>query len=352
MAGKGSKVLVAALLLLVSCVKDKPGASNSIITTNGILVLCEGQFSAGNASVYRIDPATGASNGDLYKAANGTVSGDVLQSMALSGSSYWMLLNNSGRISVVDSHTFKQTAVIPVRYPRYMLQVSATLAYVSTLYSNKLFVVNTQHYTVVDSVLLPDGNPEGMCMYNNYLFVATWDTASNAIWKINTTTNIVEQRIGIAGFAPHDILLDAEQKLWVLSGNAVKGRRAAFTRVDPSTGTTLGQWMFDEGVEPIKPVLSPQRDSIYFIEVNFTGGTTANGIYKASLTHFGIPMLPFLPAVQYQYFWSLGIHPATGNIFVGDPKGFNQAGQVFEYSRGGVLLQSYKVGVGPCGFLF
>lgn len=343
--------IIAGFLVLAGCVKDKPTELQSVLTQHGTLVICEGQFSAGNASLYRIDVNTGSSQGDLYKQSNGTYAGDVLQSMYRIGANYWLLLNNSGKISVVDTQNFKVQHTIPVKYPRYLLQVDDQTVWISTLYSKKVMVVDINSAQVIDSIILPDNNPEGMCLMGNSVFIATWDTASNAVWKVDVSSHSV-QRINISSIAPHDILLDYEQKLWVLSGNATKGRAAAFTRIDPSTGIVLASYKFQNGIEPIKPVLTKRRDSVYFIEVNFNGGTTANGIYRAALNNFSIPSVPFIQAVQYQYFWALGINPDNCNVFVGDPKGFNQAGSVYEYSTTGTQLRSYKVGVGPGGFLF
>ena len=65
-----------------------------------------------------------------------------------------------------------------------------------------------------------------------------------------------------------------------------------------------------------------------------------------------LPSQPFLAAKQYQYFWALGIDPATGQIFVGDPKGSIQKGSVFIYQQDGTLKRTLTVGLGPGHFYF
>ena len=65
-----------------------------------------------------------------------------------------------------------------------------------------------------------------------------------------------------------------------------------------------------------------------------------------------LPTQPFIPSQSFQYFWALGIDERTGNIFVGDPKGFVQKGSVSVYQPDGTLVKTFKTGVGPGHFYF
>ena len=71
------------------------------------------------------------------------------------------------------------------------------------------------------------------------------------------------------------------------------------------------------------------------------------GIHDAAL-----PAQPFVAAKQYQYFWALGVDPVTGNIYVGDPKGFVQKGSVYIYQQDATLIKTFSVGLGPGHFYF
>lgn len=353
MRSKGYKALIG-LALLAGCVKDKPDTQKTVVPTDksGVYVVCEGQFTAGNAALYLYRPTKDSVYGDLYSAANGQPLGDVFQSMRMIDNRLFLAVNNSDKVVAVNAGDIKAVGVISIPSPRYILPVGADRAYVSSLYHNKVYVINTASLQLVDSIAVSSLNTEGMTLCNGDAYVCAWDTTSRNIYKINTTTSTVAQTIQVAGVAPHDILVDKEQMLWVLSGNQPRGKHAYWTRIDPSTGATLKTYAFPTTAEPIKPVLNNTKDTLYFIEVNYNGGTADNGIYRMDIHAAALPSAPFITAQQYQYFWSVGVDPITGYIYAGDPKGFNQKGSVSIYKPDGAKVSSFNVGVGPGMFLF
>jgi DNA-binding beta-propeller fold protein YncE len=60
-----------------------------------------------------------------------------------------------------------------------------------------------------------------------------------------------------------------------------------------------------------------------------------------------LPTVPLIPTLPYQYYYALGIEPATGYLYVGDPKGFTQKGTVSIYKQDGTLIKSFVTGLGP-----
>ncbi len=191
-----------------------------------------------------------------------------------------------------------------------------------------------------------------MCAHAGNIFVCPWDTTCNKVYKIDATTSQVTQSIQASGYAPHAVLVDKEQMLWVLSGNVPKGKPAFLTRIDPSTGNTLKTYTFPSKTDPIKPIFNYTKDTLYFIEVQYDGTVNNNGIYRMAIYDATLPVQPFIKAAQYQYFWALGIDPATGNIYIGDPKGFTQKGTVSVYQPNGTQLKTFDVGLGPGQFYF
>ncbi len=355
MGRKNYKAVIAVLCCwLAACVKDKPlpAINNAPAGNRNVYVVCEGNFGNGDASLYLYEPVKDSVYGDLYKNANNQPLGDVFQSMIRIGGRFFLCINNSDKVVVIDTGTLKVVTTISISKPRYILPVSATKAYVSTLYSNKVYIINPQTYAITGTIELPCQNPEGMCLYNNYAIICSWDTACNTIFKVDIATDKIAQTIKVAGYAPQSVLLDKEQMLWVLAGNQSKGRAATWTRIDPSTGGILMSYQFPANADALKPVFNNTKDTLYFIEVNYYGGIANNGIYRMSINDVALPAQPFVPAKQYQYFWALGIDPVTGYIYTGDPKGFVQKGSVCIYRQDGVQVSSFNVGVGPGHFYF
>ena len=354
MRRKSCQALIA-LAMLAGCVKDKPATQSAVIPSGkaGVYVVCEGRLGYGEASLYLYKPKADSVYGDLFSAVNGQPLGDVFQSMCLVNSRLFMALNGgSDKVQVASVGDIKSAGNITIPQPRYILPVSADRAYVSSLYHNKVYVINTSSLQLLDSISIPSKNTEGMTLCNGDAYICAWDTASRNIYRVNTTSNTVVQTIQVAGSAPHDVLVDKEQMLWVLSGNQPRGKQAYWTRIDPSTGAILRSYAFPATAEPIKPVLSNTKDTLYFIEVNYNGGTSDNGIYRMDIHAATLPATPFIAAQQYQYFWSIGIDPATGFIYIGDPKGWQQKGNVTIYRPDATKLTSFTTGIGPATFLF
>ena len=355
---EGCKILalcLAAVFLASSCKKDKPDAA---FTAPGninskVYVVCEGSLGNGNSALTLYDVKERTVYADAFKSANDEQTlGDVFQSMQLIGDRWFLCINNSDKIIAIDRVTRKQVGSVDVPKPRYILPVSATKAYVSTLFSNKLFIINPQTYQVTGNINMPYQNPEGMLLHNGNAYISAWDTANNKIFKVNIATDNIEEEIAVAGRAPQEILDDAYGRLWVLSGNVPKGKPAALTCIDPITNKIVKSYSFPSNADPIRPVFNSNKDQLYFIEVNYSGGTANNGIYRMSVNDGVLPSEPIIHAQQYQYYWALGIEPGTGNLYIGDPKGFIQKGTAYVYDSLGKKITEFNTGIGPGHFYF
>lgn len=354
MVRKSIQAVILVLLFITGCKKE--GGNDPVLPPSSdarkVYVICEGSMGNGNSSLGLYLPEKDSVYEDVYKAANGRSLGDVFQSMTRIGDQYFLCINNSDQIIAINKDTWKFQGSISVPKPRYLLPLNKNKAYVSSLFTNQLFLVNPETYTNYGAVTLPYSNAEGMLQVGNTAYVAPWDTASNHVLTFNTDTDQPGNSITIPGRAPQDIVADKEQKLWILAGNVYKGKQATLTRYDPVTQTILQQYTFPSAADPMRVVFNKAKDTLYFIEVNYNGGTAHNGIYRMGIHDAALPAQPFLPAQALQYFWALGIDPVTGYIYVGDPKGFTQRGQVYIYRPDGSRVTDFRVGVGPGHFFF
>ncbi len=346
------KIIALLAISVAGCVKDKPAQNTVHEKTGHIFIVCEGSFGSGNSSLWSYNAATNTVSGDIFSAVNSTTLGDVFQSMNRAGHDYLLCINNSDKLFVADTATMAVRGSVNISKPRYAIPAGNTAAFVSTLYSNKIEVVDLASLSVKRSIELPHNNPEGMCKTGAHMYVCPWDTLCNHIYEIDETSLAVTREIDIAGYAPHAVLADKYGMLWVLSGNATKGRQAALTRIDPSTGATLKSYQFGPAKDPVKPVFNPTRDTLYFIQVKYDGSAADNGIYRMHINDTSLPLAPFIAAGKFQYFWALGIDPANGHIYVGDPKGFVQKGAVSIYKPDGTIVNNFDVGIGPGQFFF
>lgn len=343
------------LLGAMSCKKDKPDGGSNIAPpqdTGNVYVICEGDYGNGDASLYLYRPKTDSVFGDIFSAVNNQPLGDVFEDMQLIGNNFFLSINNSNKVVVIDHNSWKLTGTISVPQPRYILPVSSTKAYISSLYSNNVYIINPQTLQVTSTITLPHQNAERMLLYNNIVYACSWDTASNSIVKIDATTDQVIQSIPVGGYAPQEMVLDKNQKLWVLGGEVTEGRIATLTHLDPNTGQVINTLYFPATADPLRLACNNTLDTLYFIEDNYNGGTANNGVYRMPITDTVLPTQSFVAAGQNQYYWGIGIDPVTNYIYIGDPKGFVQKGTVTIYKPDGSIVNQFTSGVGPNGFYF
>jgi hypothetical protein len=121
---KFNKLVVAVLagsLFFVSCSNDDDTTeAPSGAYDNGVLVLNQGNFNAGNASVSFISDALTVEN-NIFQTNSGRVLGDVGQDIGLEGNNAYIVVNNSGKIEVANRYTFAPVATISgLVNPRYI----------------------------------------------------------------------------------------------------------------------------------------------------------------------------------------------------------------------------------------
>lgn len=315
------------------------------------MVACEGSLGVGNAALTVHLPDKDSTYQDAYQALNGQQLGDIFQSITRIGNRLFLCINNSDQIICVDQSTLQLVGKMSIPKPRYILRVSDNKAYVSTLFSNKIYVVDPQALTVSGSFTLPHTGSEEMLLKDNKALVALWDTANTSLYVLNPATDAVDRTIPLPGAAPQAIAEDSEGKIWVLSGNVAKEKAAHLCRLDASTGAILADFPFPAQIDPIRLEFNPAKDTLYFIEVNYNG-TASNGVYRMGIHSSSLPSQPFVAARNLQYFWGVGIEPSTGLIYIADPKGFTQRGAVSIYNAVGDSLHSFNTGVGPGHFYF
>lgn len=348
-------LVLLAMLVLFSCKKDKPNPDNKNLpglASSKVLIVCEGSLGNGNAGLSVYDPAKDSVYNDVFNNANGQALGDIFQSIYKHNNQYFLCVNNSDKITIVNSQSWLQIATISISKPRYILPVNNQKAYVGSLFSNKIYVINPTTYAVEKEIKMPFQNVEQMLLKDGFAYVCCWDTACNKIYKINTTTDELTDSISLAGAAPQSILMDKENKVWVFGGNAYKGKNTNLNQVDISSGKLIKSFVFPNDVEAIKPAFNPGKDSLYFLEVNYSGGVVNNGVFRMPTTATSLPEKAFISCKTNQYFWALGIDPLSGNIYVGDPKGFIQKGSITIYNQHEKVKKEFNVGLGVSSFYF
>lgn len=328
----------SAILFFQSCKKDDDNNNNSTPKDyKGVLVINEGGFLKGNSSVSYYNPDNGNEEEDAFKAANNRPLGDIFQSVEKINGKLYLVVNNSGKIEVVDPVSLSGTGQITgLGSPRYILAPGGqtTTAYVTDLFAGAIHIVNLTTNTKTGSIALP-GWSEKMVEANGRVYVNNY--SNNKIYLINPAGNIVDDSIALSG-PPVALVKDKNGKLWVLA-DSTGSTKAKFMRINPAGNSVEATIEFAQGQSASRVEINGSSDKIYFL-----GG---NGAYAMDITATALPSTP----IKTGFFYGLGVDPKDGSVYLGDPLNFSQRGTVYRIKTDN-SESSFKAGIAPSGFYF
>lgn len=343
--------------ILFSCTRDNTQLITNYVESGSAFVVNEGNFGHNNGNISYISHNKTVVNGIYEMANSSSVLGDVIQSFERVGNTGIICVNNSNKVVLVDISTFKQKAALTqyISYPRYALGVSTTKAYISNWsYPGSITVVDLNTNAVVKTIEVGNG-PEEMITVNNKVYVANSGGFGNdnTLSIINPATDLEEEKITVRDY-PSEMVLDAQGFIWILCKGHVEypapdyipHRLSAsyLVRLNPSTKTIDKEIM-----------LIPANDNFSSsdnLAINGTGTqlyfSVDNKIYTLQITATQLPAQPLVT----KYAYGLNVHPYTGDIWICDAKDFASAGMIYRYNQGGVVQDSFKVGLIPNSIYF
>ncbi len=336
-------LLISSVVFATSCRKDKPSApSNSNITTSsggGVFVTNEGNFLFGNATVSYYDFATGESVEDMYEPTNGNSLGDVCQSICLFNGKAYIVVNNSGKVEVVNPANFSSIATIDgFHSPRYFLPVSNSKAYVTDIYSDKISVVNLSTNTITGTIDC-HGATEELALSYGKAFVT--NTQRNQVYVINTATDILVDSIQVS-YGSNSIKEDKNGQLWVLcSGNS--SNPSGLFRINPITLEVEQSIPFSSSLNGANRLrINGTNDTLYFLK---------SGLYRTDINATSAPSTPFI-AQEGRNFYGIGIDPVNNIVYIADAIDYVQRGMIYRYKTDGTLVNTFLAGIIPNDFCF
>ena len=211
-----------------------------------MIVVNEGLFNTGTADI-SVVYEDGTTIWNAFERANGVPMGDVAQSITYINGKYFVALNGSGKIEVVEPETFKSIGTILYTQkgkPRFMAPINDTVAIVSDI-QGQLVRVNTSDYSVIEYIpLATNWGVEKIVKIGDKLFGANPAGKGIAVFDID---NISEAGKRIIPALVKDnaktskMNLDKNNKLWVLTTgtNTQKESCVFWNCIDPDTEEVL-----------------------------------------------------------------------------------------------------------------
>ena len=361
-------MLLSVIILTTACDSQTSlGPDNSFTPEgDGVLILCEGNYNAGNASLSYYNPDTKQVENGVFRRVNDRRLGDTGQSITVSGNTAYIAVENSGIIWALDTRTFKvsgqltASAGTEIINPRYVLKVSDSKAYVTDLYAHyiNIFDPQTMKYTgnisVDQAANLGYCSTEEMVKYDNYVFTNCW-SYSNKILVIDITKEAVVDSIVLSSWQPKSIRLDCNGKLWAITDGGYSANGESFGNDTPHL------YRIDAASRSIELDLTLETDEANVqIETNSDGTmlyVVNNDVYRMDVTADKMPSTPFIKAPvddngTRHKLYGIGVNPNNEDIYIADAVDYAQSGMVYRYNVQGELLDKFRVGINPNHFAF
>lgn len=346
-------IFIIAFFSVFACNKT-PINQDFILKNPGIYISNEGNFTYGNSSLSYIDLEKDTIFNNIFLKTTSFPLGDVAQSITTLDSNIFVVINNSGKIYVINRKTAKYVATITgLTSPRYIQIISSQKAYVSDLYSNNITIFNPTNFKKIGIINI-NCSSETMLKYNEFVFVTNWNKGGKLI-KINSNTDKVEQKIDVT-FQPNSLVLDKNNNIWVLSDggqnvDTTKNDFPALTCINTDNMEIVKTLIFNnKKASPSHLCINSSKDSLFFIYNSLNDDLSNGGVYKLSINSEQIPNIAFI-SQKNRMFYSMAVN-SKSEIIVSDAIDFVQQGIILFYSSSGELKQSYKAGIIPGCFLF
>lgn len=310
--------------------------------SNGVFILNEGNFMGGNGSLSFYSSDSLKIYNNIFSWMNQRPLGDIPFSMTGSGEKAYIVVNNSGKIEVINMNNIESLGTITgLTSPRHMLVVSEEKAYVSSLYSDDLAVIDLKTDKISSKIDLRRSS-EAMVLFNNKLYVSSW-VSGNELIVIDTRNDILIDSI-LVGPEPESMVLDKNNNLWVLCSGGYSGlNNPELVCINTTTDRIVRELIFPSGQDmPSSLAINSNRDTLYFIN---------KAVWQMGIGSASLPSKPFLEKSGRNYY-RLGVDTRTNHILVTNAMDFQERGYLLRIKPDGSLVDSVKADIIPGNLFF
>jgi DNA-binding beta-propeller fold protein YncE len=335
--------IVIVSLLIVSCNKSADYPISNYILRGGAFIVNEGNFRSGNGSLSFYSYDSLKIFNDLFVNANGRPLGDVPNSMAIKGNNAYIVVNNSGKIEIIDQSTLKSLATIQgLNSPRNISFISDNKAYVSSLYSDSVAIINLNTFSISGYINIRRTS-ESIAIAGNNAFIANW-AQGKEIMVVNTTNDRLVDSIEV-GNEPESMVFDRYGMLWVLcNGGWMRQYYAKLVEINPSVNKVVKTFTFPTKEEsPTCLKIDGLGQTLYYLD---------DGVRQMDINSTSLPATTFIIQESGESFYKLGINPVNSDIFVTDAVDNTQRGYVLIFKNDGSFVTKQQAGIIPGSMFF
>jgi hypothetical protein len=337
---------ILLLSFLISCNKKEVGPQCLLCqeqvntSTTDVLIGCEGNFGWGNASLSLYQPQSKTVSNQLFQNVNGFGLGDVLQSITEVNGNLYLVVNNSGKIEIIDTSNYESIGTLNgFSSPRYLVAKNASKGYCSDLYSGSIQIVDFSSKSIIGNITTNRWT-EDLLIYEDYLYATVPDT--NWVFKINTLTDVIEDTI-IVGKSPNGIVLDKNNKIWILSSGGFSESIPSLIKYNPNSGQVENTFLFNSiNQSPSNLRINKNKDELFYLN---------NGLQSFAIEDNFIGSNILIPT-NGAVFYGMNIDYNTNEIYISDAIDYVQQGKVYRFDSIYQPLDTFQVGIIPNAMWF
>lgn len=337
-------LLFITTLFTVSC--TKPEASSTIDSQFQYIIGNEGTFNFGNASIGTYNYQENKYSENQFLAANNRLLGDVLHMIYYHNNKVYAVVNNSGKIEVLNPSTLKSELTIEnLGSPRRMLFLEDNKALVSN-FLNEILLINLIDGTIEKRISI-DGLASGlyanwtedMVLADNKIYVTA--VKANAVLVFNSQ-DLKPLDTLFCGNEPTDLITTDNQNLIVLcsGGLSEDTALASIEWYSLADDKKTKEIRFKDKNSVISNLIYDESTSLlYFLE---------NGIKKTSAIATTSATIEDVFTNNLNLnIYSFHFNSTNRQLWVCDAKDFVNKGKILIFNEFGIKFNEFNVGVIP-----
>jgi YVTN family beta-propeller protein len=352
--------LAAVTLVFNACNKNDDKIQNPPIATvaMGEYILSEGTTNNTKLSYY--SNTTNKIIGDFFLQQNPSLTaglGDIGNDMIIYGSKLYIIMNQSGLVTVLNASNaifqknipFKIEGTNTTKGPRYAASAKGKV-YVSST-DGTVSIIDTTSLTIIGSIDV-GSNPEQLAVSGDKLFVTNsggynfpnYDSTVSVINLINNTAGI---KIKV-GLNPRKIVADDSGNLYVVVTGNYGSIPSKIVKINSVTESVT--YSADTAVNTIA-----YFNNKLFVTNDFAYTGLSSNVRILSTSNFSNIGSSFVTdGTQIQTPYGLNIDEVSSDVYITDAKNFASSGEVFCFDKNGKKKFSFSVspGVNPNKVLF
>ena len=328
------------IIILSGCVKLNPEENSNNVSINGnglVLIGNEGNFQYGNSSLSSYNKNSGEISSNIYQSINQSLLGDVLHSISHIDHQLFLVVNNSGKIVVINDETFEYEYQIDnLLSPRKIIKVNNSKYYITDLYSKSIYIYDAYQNTT--SEISVNGWCEDILMQNGKVYVC--NVANNLIYVINSNDDTIMDSISV-GQNPVSIKEDIKGDLWVLcQGSVSNNEDPSISIIETQTLQVIKNFNLESN-QNYPSSMNIFKNEVFFINKH---------VYKISSIEDTVQEIIWENTGNT--FYNLSIDPYNKDIYITDAKDYVQNGSLLIIDSIGNLKDKVITGIIPKSIVF